>query len=825
MLYYTLDNNPEVLQTDEPLITVLQKLTGKRFKLLANATDSPLATLDDYPDSNPRRNFVVLQFERVLLPDVLPLIKSNLFVFTHFVYHNGDNYVRIIIEVDKMLGHRSYKTLVQNLSKQFGFKSTVTYTKINKPINFSKFAQKDIIECKAGKPMPVDDTDMTDPDRLLPNQKKLMAATDDFLRSDQAQKILHDRTQATNFFDTIAASYIDKMINRKYINITIDKIAKLTKYDIKNWQNLFNERLQLMRDNPDLKENTAPFGSYVHLYTQANNATNVAQQLKAMLPSGTKADADYELSEAGSFIEMAFPPYLLDQHGTDLDNLVVFDASSGFWTHDDDTFKRLLMAIRPYSTDNQFNTFKATFAAKAGNANRYIKPYSGSRYLLFNNCVLDVATMKTYDLSDSLVRDLHFTERSKIHLDYVENPPLPQLPQMRLFDNGMWNPRDFLMAYANNKYDRYTYFLFGLSLGLFGGHNFGVHFDIQGESRWGKTTLSEIYQKLYDFNIVKIPFPNLNGQFAFTSYPSNTSVIWINENNVGTEPLDDANGTIVYDGLAEDEVRFQVKKNGDKIVSNPPQVYIDGTQFIKAKELYTGPAGRTLAFKLPPMTNELRNQAYAKKIRDAIQNKRVLQWMVYNFIMAYKEIVPISRMDDLKLNLATETDLQLFPQIARDWRKEFVIGGSTIDDWFADQVEPYLSTNPTKPTYMHPSILYEMYYSSYQQENPNDYYGRNAKTRADLIQRLKTIWASEDDKFIINDKVGSVEKGRPKPRKMIASPDKMNFDWAEFDQDYPRPEKLQSPGYNNLGIFGKKSSGWISIVKIEKKKPTTDKNK
>ena len=60
---------------------------------------------------------------------------------------------------------------------------------------------------------------------------------------------------------------------------------------------------------------------------------------------------------------------------------------------------------------------------------------------------------------------------------------------------------------------------------------------------------------------------------------------------------------------------------------------------------------------------------------------------------------------------------------------------------------------------------------------------------------------------------------------MIASPDKMNFDWAEFDQDYPRPEKLQSPGYNNLGIFGKKSSGWISIVKIEKKKPITDKNK
>lgn len=816
MLFYTLNNSNDVLETSKSIVDLLSTLTDKKFKILANSMDSKITNIDEYPDSNPRRNFVVVQFGRELLADILPVIKSNLQMFTHFLYHNGPDYIRLVIETDKPLGHRGYEKMVKNFGKMLNFKTTVTYTKINKPINFPKYKKSDIIETKIGKPFPVNTETLADPDHLSPNQKKLTGATNQFLKTERADQILHDRSKATTFFDTLAASLIDKMVTRSYITETLNSIAKITSYDLANWQSLFNERLALLKENPDLKENTKPFGSYIHLYTQAQNATNVAQQLKAMLPPDTKPDADYDLAEAGAFIEMAFPPYLLDQHGTDLDNLVVFDAANGFWTHDDDTLRRLLMAIRPYSTDNQFNTFKTTFAAKAANANRYIKPYHGSRYLLFNNCVLDVVTMQTYNLNDTLVRDLHFTERSKIRIDYTYNPPLPQLPKMRLYDDGMWNPRDFLMAYANNDTDRYNYLLFGLALGLFGGHNFGVHFDIQGESRWGKTTLSEIFQRLYDYNIVKIPFPNLNGQFAFTSYPSNTSVIWINENNVGTEPLDDTNGTIVYDGLAEDEVRFQVKRDGDHIVSYPPQVYIDGTQFIKAKELYTGPAGRTLAYKLPPMTEKLRHQAYAKKINDALHNERVLQWMVYNFILAYKEMIPVSRIDDLKLNLADKRDLKLFPQITRDWRKEFVVGGSTIDDWFAEEIEPYLSTNPKKPTYLHPSVLYSMYFNAYQMENPNDRWGRNAKTSSDLITRLKTIWASEDDRFIVNDQVGSTEKGRTKPRKMIASPDKMNFNWEEYDQDFKRPEELQSPGYNNLGIFGKKTSKWMSIVKIEK---------
>ena len=46
---------------------------------------------------------------------------------------------------------------------------------------------------------------------------------------------------------------------------------------------------------------------------------------------------------------------------------------------------------------------------------------------------------------------------------------------------------------------------------------------------------------------------------------------------------------------------------------------------------------------------------------------------------------------------------------------------------------------------------------------------------------------------------------------MIKDPDKMNFDWQSFDQDYSRPAKLEEPGYQNLKLFGKKSPDWIEI--------------
>lgn len=826
-MLYTIGNDSDVLLSNQDALNLINKLKGQKFKLLADNIDGNIQSIDEYPDSNPSRKFIVLQFENDRLQDIQQFLKTDLDNPKHLIYRmNKNGRMRLVIALKNALGKKGYHQILKSLAQQMQIEVSQTLLQITKPVVFAKFEEEDIVENTGKDPLEIDNEAIASPDHLLLNQKRLINATDDFFKKIDVKNVFKNRQKATSFFDSLASSYLDKMLNMSYIDQVINYIAKQTDYEAKNWHKLFDDRIKLLKDNPDLKENTKPFGDYIHLYTQADNANNIAQQLRTMLPADAQPDPDYELAEACRFIEMAYPPYLLDQTGSDLDNLVIFDAISGYWTHDKDTMYSLLTAIRPYSTKQQLETYLMTFAAKARNANRFIKAYSGSRYLLFNNCMLDVETMKTYNLSDNFVRDLHFTERSKIDIDYVEDPPLPQIQTQdyhRMADEGPWNPRDFLMAYANNEHNRYVYLLFGLSLGLFGGHNFVTHFDIQGESRWGKTTLSEIFKALYPSRVVVLPFASLNDPFPFTSYPLNTSVIWINENNVGADPLNESNGTTIYDGLGDDSVRFRVKRKGDLVIQNPPQVYVDGTQFIKAKELYTGPAGRTLAFKLPPMTEELRNQSYGTGINHMLHDERVLQWIVYNCIMAYKEIVPEDRMGDLKINLANKHDLALFPSIALDWRKEFVVGGSTIDDWFENNIAPYLSTDPKAPTYLHPRVLYELYLADYQWRNPNDRFGHNAKTSDDVIKRLKTIWDSESDKYTVQYDIGNVEKGRAKARKMISSPAKMNFNWKAFDTDFARPDNLQSPGYNNLKLFGKRSTGWISIVKRKQKNVQTTK--
>lgn len=815
-MYYTVSDSPVILNINKSAVELVKLNKDQEWQLLADTIDSRAHHIDEYSESGPQRNFIVLDFTSDNPQEVEDYIKNALDNPAHILYRTDDKKYRLVINLVNTLNEKTYKETVKNISLQLRVIVKQACYRIKKPIVFKKIESDAVIEYNLGQPLELATQKHTQ-NELAPNSDRLIKATDEFLKTEQAKRIVHDRSEVTRFFDTIAKNYLDGMLDDAYLTHLIKALVKMTGYKEAQWQTILHERLDLLKRQADLRETVRPFSDYVQLYTQAKNAKNIAQQLVANLPEGVTPDPDYTLAEASDFIEMMYAPYLLDQHGKDDDNLVIFNPATGIWTRDSDTLYSLLTAIRPYSTRQQFDTFTATFAAKARNANRFIKPYSGSRYLLFDNCMVDIKDdMKTYPLNSPVVKDLHFIDRSHIHLEFKEDPILPQLKGMRQSDNGAWNPRDFLLAYADNDSDKYKYLLFGLSLGLFGGHNFGVHFDIQGESRWGKSTLAEIYNALYDYHVNIVSFSDLNNQFPFTSYRLDTSIIWIDESNEGVPPLDDSRGTVMYDGLADNQVRFQVKGRDDIVLSNPPQVYVTGTQFIKAKELYTGPAGRTLAFKLPAMTDALRKQVYSKEILNCLQNKRVLQWLVWNFIKAYKDIVPEGRMDDLKLNLANSKDLDIFPKPALDWRKEFVVGGNSVDDWFENEIEPYLSTDPKKPTYLHPRILYTLYLHSYEKNNPNDRSHKDAKHNDQLIKRLKTVWDSESDIYGVDYEVGSLEKGRKTRRKRIASPSKMNFNWSEYDEDFSRPRELDDQGYPNLELFGKRATDWIAIYKKTK---------
>lgn len=824
-MLYSLQGDDTVLEANGPATIFVKSLQAQNYTLWASSVQGPIGRSDEISHSSPARNFIVIDFAQDRFKQIKQVLDTILNHPSYLIYQlkaavqtntakkknatNQTNNARLIIDLVQELSGSDYTKLYRNLCNQLNLPINKSQSQISRGLLFRAFSNNAILAYNQGAPYEVEFN--VAPASIMPNKKKLLKATQEFIDSPAGQKVLSNHMELTNFCDALAARRINGQVDTDYLQKTMQMMSRKTGYDIDQFKQVLQERINLLKANADLLETAPPFGDYVHLYTQATYVQTIGQQLIANLPEGKGPSSDYDLSEASDFIEMAYPPYLLDQHGSDIDNVVIFNPTTGIWTHETDILYSLLTAIRPYSTKQQFETFEMTFAAKARNSNRVIKPYSGSRYILFNNCVLDVATMKPYPITDPMVRDFHFTERCHINLDYVENPPLPVLKHKRQVDNGDWDPKNFLMAYANNDNQTFDYLMFGFGLGLFGGHNSGVHFDIQGGSRWGKTTLSEIFKALYDNRIVMIPFSSLNEQFPFTSYPSDTSIIWINESNEGVEPLDDKYGTIMYDSLADAQVRFQVKNKGDIFLQNPPQVYIEGTQFIKANELYTGPAGRTLAYKLPEMTTALRNQSYSSSIYDCLHNKKVLQWIVYQALMAYKKIIPVSRMDDLRLNLGNQKDLDLFPNVAQDWRKEFVIGGSTIDDWFEEQIEPFISRDAANPTFFHPSIIYALYLNAYKIANPNDHNGIHAKTNQEVMSRLWTIWKSEDKRYVTNSNIGTKEHDRKKPRKKILSPDKMNFDWSGFDKENTRPYNLQNDSYDKIQIFDKKITDWFSI--------------
>ena len=544
--------------------------------------------------------------------------------------------------------------------------------------------------------------------------------------------------------------------------------------------------------------------------------TNISEYMVAILKhNGAMPDPNPEMniSIAADIISSVFSMALATGSGSDKDNLLMYNPVTGIWSHNEDLVYSLLSTLKPYATVHQLDTVLRTFAATARNNNETFTPYSGSQYLLFKNGVLNIYDMTFYDVSEPFVKDIRFAERSYLNIDYVEDPDLPQIPHELLADRGQspWNPKDFVSAYANNDPEILRYFLFGLSLGLFGGHNFGVHFDIQGESRWGKTTLLEIFNGLYNNHTQQSPYSALNGRFPFTSYRENTSVIWISECNIGTDPLNDEHGIITYDGLADNQVHFEVKGKDDIILSNPPQVFIDGTQFIKANEINTGPAGRTLAYKLPERTDELRDQAYALNIADDLKKEEVLQWLVYNMIQAFRETVPESRLNNLKLNLSLKQDIALIPEKALEWRNDFTKNDSDIAEWFTSQMEPYMMEpiDDSKPVLSHDTVMWEFYRQYYISEiNPTDTFFNQLPPLKKFKEELHQVYAQNN--WVITE-AGSPNSKTAKSktyRKQVTTLSGLNWDFNRED-NYKLPTPLNQSELP--APFGSKTTGWYTM--------------
>lgn len=498
--------------------------------------------------------------------------------------------------------------------------------------------------------------------------------------------------------------------------------------------------------------------------------------------------------------------YLKPYENNPLDSLVVFNPLTGAFEGGRALWFRLAVSVKVGMSTGSIMSVIENVHALAGIQGRVLEPYHGSRYLLFLNGVLDAETFELIPFTDDKVRDLQFVTRHKIAIDWDEDVQEPVVDD-GLVAGGDWTPSKFLGAYADNDDEKRSLLYFSLALGLFSGHNFGLHVNIEGASGWGKSTLARIFVNLFDGRVQRIPYASLNEKFPFTSYDLNTSVIWVSENNVGSEPLNDTYGTIHYDSLGDEEARFQVKGKGDMVVQNPPQMYVDGTQTIKATNINTGPARRTLVFSLPRVDDALQAQMYAKDIGNYLKRQDVLQYLVREFLIVYRELVPRSRFDNLQLNLAKQDTIDLLPKIASEMRQNIIGNASSIDTWYNDYIDPYSN----QETIFHDNILYRLYLEWYGQSNPQDRFAKGALSFTEFQHELDFYYEANQTK---RDPQGSA-RAKGSKRMRVANISKTNFDWDTYKHDYGLPESLSDTNSDFYKrTWAKQIAGWYKVISI-----------
>lgn len=710
---------------------------------------------------------------------------------------------RLIVEVDKLLDKYSYKQAAKILIETLGVDThdlvanqTIAHN-FNAPAYTSDVAVKQAYFQTDGKPLNLEMYGYSESDVKRPKKKEesiaktvqfrdeqLDPAIKAFIADDRNKEKLKDYDFFWRFAESLADARIKNLISDDFVNT----ILKATAYGNSEWEEnnpqVYNTQLEKLTNDASKRAVVKPLSSYLPIVSQVQqrnpNIKNLSQLLQSLLPADFEGDPETPVKDTADLISQFFEFGLLPNAQDDVNALAIFNPLTGLWTHNVDDFIAMISLVKPALSNQQLNSILMYWAASARHKLQIIKPYTGSQYLVFTNGVLDILTMDLHPLSSDIVKEKQFIMRHQIQIDYDAAAKLKVFKEDGM--NGSdWDIDKFINAYSNNNQTIRTYLLFGLSLGLFAGHNSGVHFDIQGESGSGKSTLATIFRALFGSSqVAEILFSDLNKDFPVTSYDLNTSIIWIKESNIGTKQLDDDYGTPFYDGLADGQARIPVKHAGDLIISEPPQVYVDGTQLIQSEEINSGPARRTLPFKLPNPIAPLRDQFYSNNIFERLNDVEVLQYLVNEMIKAFKEIVPENRQPNFKMNLGVKSDEELLPHLVLDWRKDLLSTSDTADDWFDDMIEPSLMLDDTRG-YINYEMLMKLYQKWYEVKNGNNKYMRSPKR---IQSDLEKIFVDRNMYLIDYNSAGN------RNRRRISFPNAWGFSWKVYDESYIRPPEF-----------------------------------
>ena len=547
---------------------------------------------------------------------------------------------------------------------------------------------------------------------------------------------------------------------------------------------------------------------------------NIGEALFEHYPNG---DPKEPLTAAGNKLLEIFKQSfgIMDRVGSDASNLCLFDPTRGVWTTDENTLRMIAEVVKPALGNTNFTTLKNYLASICRRKGHIIQEYTGSRYIAFKNGVLDVSTLDLLPLSSPTVRNLHLTERNELATTW--NPDAEAFTiQGKGYRGGDWNIKDYFMAYAGNEEEKYRFLMFLLSFGLFGSHTPGVIVSFVGKSGDGKTAMSQWLKNLYKpAQFTGLLFDKLNTPFPLSSHGYHKTVLWVSETNKKGNWLS-KEATTFYDGLADGEISLSVKHKGD-FVYKPGATYLDGTATIEAEEVDTGPGRRTIVYNFSDnlKTPAVKPKYYATDLEELQRDPRNLEWFVKECIEAYRHYVPTSRIDNLKLNLATPADVELLPDFAREWRHKVIAKDANLNRFYEDRLADFITINKTqvKLTWR---VLYEFYLSWYKDNNPKDTLRRYAKSLENFTEALTKIFKDEGLQVInhaqeISNGSYTLKDGTVKNRTIvkplkqcISGPECIGIDRKAYEEYYEWPIELNFTPFGHW-LYGKKHETFFIV--------------
>lgn len=728
--------------------------------------------------------------------------------------------IRVVIETDEWLDKRSYPSAAEFIINLIGFD---TYDddanlSINHSFNAPWYWHPDVSSkshfTPNNNPLSLEELGWERPTTKKKEKEKTIApyrgdqlepAIEAFISNPETIANLQNFDYFWRFAESLADAYLSDLINMEFVEHILEVVALGNETWEKNNITLFQEQIQKLKNNPDKRSLVKPLGTYLPIINQVQDEsiTNLARLLARLIPPNLEGDVDVQ--DACDIISQFFEFGILPGIESNVEALAIFNPLNGLWVHNVDDLVAMLTVVKPALTQVQVKTALMYWAAQANKNDNYLKPYSGSQYLVFENGVLDIVTLTLHPLNSTLVKDLQFTSRHQLKINYNPNPELVVYEQDTITGED-WSIEQFIQAYADNDETTRDYLLFGLSLGLFPNHTFGVTFDIQGSSGSGKSTLSTIYKGLYGTRrVAEILFSDMNKDFPLNTYNYDTAIIWAKECNVGSNELSDEYGVNFYDSLADPMARIPVKHGGDIIVENPPQLFVDGTVFISAEELNSGVSRRTLAYKLPDPIEPLRGQYYSNNITERLLDERNLQYLVVEMIKAYKTFVPEFRWKNFKMNLGIKSDVELLPKMARDWRYEFVSADANLRVWYEEQIQEHLMIDSIDDDkWVTDEFFHRLYLGYYTQKNPQDKSQRFAKRLPNFSKVFHQI-LEEEQLYRIEYRDSNMRN-----RKKLSNPDGWGFNWELYSEMWIMPESLERT--NAPEIYQKKVSGYYELV-------------